>query len=530
MRIIHLILTCLLLFAVYAPGAAADEDAQDIAFREELLKEALYDDRRISAWAMFNLGQSYLPRVGYPHDYVRAYMWYTISAARNEGNAFYPTTSRAKIISRMTPEQIETAEQMARKWMMDHWGHAPIETAKADFKELQRRLAAGDSRALDEIVRRAESGDQAAQIELGNMYWESIAVKSDPNKAFNWWTMAAEGGNQEMMVKLGVIYLNGHIGRGIAPDPAKAEFWLLRAGEKGHKNAAGILSSIYLKGRGPVPADVAKYRYWYEREAEAAAREGDFLPLCQLAQLYSGSQYLGSDRSWPKDPVKAAGLYQRAADRGDIHSQTQLGKIYLAGRGVEKDEKLAFQWFLKAAENRAPIVTAWAHLVVMFEQGIGTEKSEEGARKWLDRIMAEKDYTAGSLHLIGELYHKGIDLPKDFTRAAHYYHMSSIRGKPEAQFDLGQLFWQGSGVPQSPIDAYAWWTLSLDNLFDPSQYPYTMVKAALKKADKTMSRSDRAAARRKVEQLIKEYESSGIIEGKRIRGVMKDALQKAPRY
>jgi TPR repeat protein len=295
----------------------------------------------------------------------------------------------------------------------------------------------------------------------------------------------------------------------------------LQAGKKGYSSAAHLLTILYREGKGAVPADTAKYRYWYERWAETAAREGDFRAANRLAGFYTGSIDTEHNVEWPENPEKAVSLYQWAADSGDVHAQAQLGIIYLAGRCVEKDEKLAFQWFLKAADSKAPVVTAWAHLVVMYEQGIGTGKDGAEAKKFLDQIMDSKHNTAGTLHMIGQLYHQGNVLPRDDARAAHYYHMSSIRGKPEAQFHLGQLFWEGSGVPYSPINAYAWWSLARDNIFDSSLYPYPLIKAALNNADKSMTRSDKSAAKRKVKQLIKHYESMGIVEGKRMGSKLK---------
>ena len=102
----------LLLTAVQPVEVKADENAEHDVYRKNLLKEVLDEDRRISSLAMFNLGFSYLSG-NRPQDYVRAYMWFTISAARYKARAFYPLTSREKLILRMTPEQIESAEQMA---------------------------------------------------------------------------------------------------------------------------------------------------------------------------------------------------------------------------------------------------------------------------------------------------------------------------------------------------------------------------------------------------------------------------------
>jgi TPR repeat protein len=202
MRIIHFILMFLLPAAFQPVGVVevrADENARHDVYRERLLKELLDEDRRISSLTMFNLGYSYLPGNN-PQDHIRAYMWFTISAARHKAHAFYALTSREKLKRKMTLEQIESAEQMAHQWMIEHWGHAPVGLGAADFKELQRRLVAGDKGALDEIIRRAESSDQAAQIELGEMYWWGIAVKANPEKAIYWWTRAADEGKIEMML------------------------------------------------------------------------------------------------------------------------------------------------------------------------------------------------------------------------------------------------------------------------------------------------------------------------------------------
>ena len=51
--------------------------------------------------------------------------------------------------------------------------------------------------------------------------------------------------------------------------------------------------------------------------------------------------------------------------------------------------------------------------------------------------------------------------------------------------------------------------------------PYPLIKAALDKADKSMGRSDKLAAERKVTQLIKEYESMGIVEAQRMGSELK---------
>ena len=301
---IYTLLTIFLAVTVGFNPVAAD---QTDAFRARCLKDIHSEDHRVSAQAMFNMAQSYWG-ANEPADYVRAYMWYTLSVARHRPDAWYAIQSRKKIIPHMTPQQIEKAEQMARRWMQAYWGQTPVSMADVDIKELQQRIVNGDDWVLDEIVRRAESGDQEARIEFGTMYWEGIAVKPDPDKALHWWTRAAEEGDAEIMTKLGILYSNGHPGKGVAADPRKGEIWLLRAATKGYTAAAHLLTIMYREGKNPVRADFHKYRYWYHKWAEAAAGDGDFSVVRRLADYYSGTMDREAGSAWPKDPVKAAEL------------------------------------------------------------------------------------------------------------------------------------------------------------------------------------------------------------------------------
>jgi soluble lytic murein transglycosylase-like protein len=55
----------------------------------------------------------------------------------------------------------------------------------------------------------------------------------------------------------------------------------------------------------------------------------------------------------PRDPAKAIRLYCKAAKKGDIEAQYQLGQMYAFGRGVKQDKDLAAAWFYKASKKNA---------------------------------------------------------------------------------------------------------------------------------------------------------------------------------
>ena len=66
--------------------------------------------------AQVNLGLMYAKGRGVVQDFVRAHMWFNLAAAASTGNSRDTATeNRDRIASKMTAEQIETAQEMARR-------------------------------------------------------------------------------------------------------------------------------------------------------------------------------------------------------------------------------------------------------------------------------------------------------------------------------------------------------------------------------------------------------------------------------
>ena len=63
--------------------------------------------------AMHDLGVIYAKGLGVPQDYVRAHMWFSLSAAQGEQMAV-KTLEMAE--QKMTPAQITEAHKLAREW------------------------------------------------------------------------------------------------------------------------------------------------------------------------------------------------------------------------------------------------------------------------------------------------------------------------------------------------------------------------------------------------------------------------------
>ena len=63
--------------------------------------------------AQFNLGLMYYNGQGVPQDYVLTYMWWNLAGS----NGYKDAVKKRNILQKkMTPSQIEKAQEMARKW------------------------------------------------------------------------------------------------------------------------------------------------------------------------------------------------------------------------------------------------------------------------------------------------------------------------------------------------------------------------------------------------------------------------------
>ena len=117
---------------------------------------------------------------------------------------------------------------------------------------------------------------------------------------------------------------------------------------------------------------------------------------------------------------QAAQLLAPLANNGDPLAQYHLGMMSYYGQGVPEDEKLAIQWWKKAA--------AQGYVEAMFQ--------------------------LGSAYLFGSQAAKLV--PNPDREAATWYFQAASAGHAEAQYHLGLLFLAGKGVIDNRKEAARW--------------------------------------------------------------------------
>lgn len=113
---------------------------------------------------------------------------------------------------------------------------------------------------LSQLMDAGESGDPAAQFELGNRYLNGIGVAQDNFEALRWFTLAAEQENPNAQYNIAVMYLNGI---GVIKDPQQAINWFLRAADNGDPPSQFTLGVALFNGQLGVPQNTAEAYKWF---------------------------------------------------------------------------------------------------------------------------------------------------------------------------------------------------------------------------------------------------------------------------
>lgn len=160
---------------------------------------------------------------------------------------------------------------------------------------------------------------------LGGMYFQGITVPVDKEKAVILYTMSAEKGYVDSMVRLGIIYMTGD---GAEQDYLRAAKLFDRAAQKGNTDAMFLLSTLYSRGMG-----VDRNPPLAVKLCSQASREGCVGAMVELARWYrDGSNML------EKNTDACVSLLKQAADEKYSEALYELGCMFCFGEDVEKDE------------------------------------------------------------------------------------------------------------------------------------------------------------------------------------------------
>ena len=112
------------------------------------------------------------------------------------------------------------------------------------------------------LVAKANAGDPAAEVQVGENYEAGKGVAQDYQQAAVWYQKAANQGNIPGELHLAELYRDGG-GKVFPRDPAKSAQWYLKAADQGDVGAQGTMGMLYTLGVGVPQSDVEAY-FWLD--------------------------------------------------------------------------------------------------------------------------------------------------------------------------------------------------------------------------------------------------------------------------
>ena len=192
------------------------------------------------------------------------------------------------------------------------------------------------NKAVKILHEKALQGDANAQFLLGKNYSIGEGVSENKEKAIEWYRRAAEQGDSEHQMALGLALCWD--GEALSSNFTEGFNWILKAAERGHLGAQYFVAAQYATGE-----------------------------------------------NIQRDPYKAVEWYQRLAEVGHPEAQYNLAIMYLEADGICQDIEEFKRWLTRSAENGE--ILAKQFIEKIYRQGLyGFTRDNEKADAWLRRI------------------------------------------------------------------------------------------------------------------------------------------------
>ncbi|WP_156679011.1 SPOR domain-containing protein [Sphingomonas profundi] len=157
-----------------------------------------------------------------------------------------------------------------------------------------------------------------------------------------------------------------------------------------------------------------------QRRPDAPAKGADGDAVTAGADAWDGGNY-----------ARALAIWRPLAVAGNRNAQYNLAQAYRLGRGVTRDEKVAQDWYYKAAlQNHTEALANYG--LLLFQNG-----NRKGALPWLQKAADRGDPRAQ--YVIGTALFNGDLAPKDWVRAYALMTRAASAGLPPAVKSLSEM-------------------------------------------------------------------------------------------
>lgn len=291
------------------------------------------------------------------------------------------------------------------------------------------------------VKKSADNGCAAAIMEMYNIFHNGYYIAKDERKAKDYLEEAVKTEFPSALRTIGSYYANGDFG--YPEDKQKAFTFWTKAAEGKDGTAAELIGNYYQCGI-LVQPNIDTAIEWYNKAIEYNNPRGYY----EIGSIYEKAEFSRQDYE------KALYYYTKGHECGDISSTLALARKYESGNGVEADPTKAFNLFKQAA-NRTFDKDIIIKVAVSCLEGIGTEANPVMAVEYLERIQYLNDAYVQSL--LNEARNKCTP-----EALLEYNTKKAESGNHKAEYDLYELYCGGKGIPQDSDKAMDYLKKSAD--------------------------------------------------------------------
>jgi hypothetical protein len=219
-------------------------------------------------------------------------------------------------------------------------------------------------------------------------------------------------------------------------------------------------ANILMEGKYGVSRNMHRAIHWYRVSAAA----GDGFGLYKLGLL-------AASRQIPGGVYEAKFWFTLAARQGNLDAIKDLGywpwRLYYQFSETSKKDFLSLK---AAAETGNPVAEYYYGRALQSRYGHNLSYIPESIQQavyWYQRSANQGFWFAE--YDMGQAFFSGwAGLPKDMYKADHWWRLAALQGEDIAANNLGYSYQLGAGVPQSNIEAAAWFLASNVDGYKPA--------------------------------------------------------------
>jgi uncharacterized protein len=190
------------------------------------------------------------------------------------------------------------------------------------------------------------------------------------------------------------------------------------------KESDGLLNSLFRKS---YRCQICRHRFWVMNPLRLVLIAGILLvlvPVFGVVWIVFNKQpaVANSAQIESHDQIKSL------AEKGDAEAELQMGLRYSSSAWGVKDDKIAAQWFEKAARHDR--VEAQYRYGLALLEGQGVVQDYKAALYWLEK--AARQGHAEARFALGDMYHSGIGIKSDLERAYLWFNLAAAQGVDKA--------------------------------------------------------------------------------------------------